>query len=175
MQNRTFQISESSATNFKFMCKSLGLKSTFWSRYFIENEIEFLLGRRNIYSVGRNNEEGFKLLEQARKAEGLVRFDVPLSEGVNNQLVYTSGELRVSKGAFVEFALEFACYRLLGVKDQYENLRRLEVEQVFFLQHLAKNSVTYKSHSEFYRQRLDFTSYRADKHKRVNPINIAES
>lgn len=175
MENRPFLISDSSATNFKFMCKRLGLKSTFWSRYFIENEINFFIERRAIHGIRGNSEEGYKLLEQAREAEGLVRFDVPLSKALNNQLGNVSRYLRVSRGALVEFALEFACYRLLGVKDKYENLQRLEVEPVFFLQHLDKNKVTLYDHLEFYKLRLYFTSYRADKNKRANPVNIAES
>ena len=157
------------------MCEKLGLKSTFWSRYFIENEIEFFLGRNNRYHIRRNSKQGLKLLEEVRRAEGLVRFDVPLSNDVNNKLRYVSSELRVSKNAFVEFAVEFACFRLLGVKDKYEKLKRLEVEPVFFLQHLADKKVSRNSHLDFYKLRLDFTSYRANKNKRVTPVTIANN
>lgn len=176
-RSRKFSISKSSLDHFKFMSKELGLKSTIWARFFVENELKFFGGHGDLidgnfkpcFKVYRNDLAASQKLEEKRSKENQVKYDVFLSDVMKNKLKAVTTFLGVSQAAFVEFSLEFACYRLVGFEDVYNNKRSIEVKAVFFLEQLGSKKVTSQRHLEFYQHRLQFTKYREGTDLRDEP------
>ena len=169
---REYLISKTSKDNFILMCNALGLKSMTWARFFLEHEVVFFYGYNDDmdgqgkFKVYQNDDQGFLALESERRKEEQIRYDIELPRNIITELTNLSRWLRVSHDAFVEFSLEFACYRLIGLNQKYKKLDRAEIQEVFFLEHLALNRVTKEQHLEFYTNRLAFINYGAVRRRR---------
>jgi hypothetical protein len=168
---RSYFVSRTSKENFSLMCNVLGLKSMTWSRYFVEHEVGFFYGYNDmdgqgLFKVYQNDDKAFLALESERRKEEQIRYDIELPKNIITELKNLSWWLRVSPDAFVEFSLEFACFRLIGLNEKYKKLGRAEIQEVFFLEHLTSNRVTKDQHLEFYASRLEFRNYGAGRRRR---------